>query len=220
MARTAISTALLALLILCTLPFVFHATQLGFRGLGGSAESSRIFTPNAPLTNFSIFLHMLFGAIITVLAPLQLSEWLRTHRPKFHRFTGRFLVCLAFPTTLGGLGYIFLKGTIGGLQMDVAFALYGILLSLAAIQAARFACAGQFTRHNRWALRFFFLIIGSWIYRVHYALWFAIIGDAGHKSTFDGAFDLVQNWAFFVPYLLILEDHFTRRDGPFWARHA
>ncbi|WGI21582.1 DUF2306 domain-containing protein [Amylibacter sp. IMCC11727] len=220
MARTAISTALLALLIFCTLPFVYQATQLGIRGMSGTAETSRIFTPNAPITNASIFLHMLFGAIITILAPLQLSEWLRQNRPKFHRFIGRILVGLAVPTTLGGLGYIALKGTIGGVQMDVAFALYGVLLSVAAIQAARFARAGHFTRHNRWALRFFFLIIGSWIYRVHYALWFTIVGEAGHTSTFDGAFDQVQNWAFFLPYLLILEARFTHRDGPFWARHA
>lgn len=104
--------------------------------------------------------------------------------------------------------------------MNAAFALYGVFLLIAAFQTIRFARARNFPRHNRWAMRFFFLIIGSWIYRVHYGLWFAIIGQTGHTSTFDGGFDQLQNWIFFIPYLLILEVYFTRRDGPFWVRNG
>ena len=218
--RTAVSTTLLLLLVLCTLPFAYHASQLGIRGLGSAADTSRVFTPNAPLTNFSVFLHMLVGATITVLAPLQLSLWLRTKKPKIHRTIGKALVFLAIPTALGGFGYILLRGTIGGTAMNAAFAVYGALLLIAAFQTIRFARARNFTRHNRWALRFFFLIIGSWIYRVHYGLWFAIIGQTGHTPAFDGGFDLFQNWAFFAPYLLILELVYTHRDGPFWSRNA
>lgn len=219
MSRTAIFTTLLALLILGTLPFVIHATQLGIRGLGSAADTSRVFTPNAPLTNFSIFLHMLVGAVITLLAPLQISQWLRTRKPKIHRTTGRVLVFLSIPTALGGFGYILLRGTIGGTPMNYAFALYGALLLIAALGTIHFARARNFTRHNRWAMRFFFLIIGSWLYRVHYGLWFAIVGEDGHTKTFDGSFDLVQNWAFFLPYLILAEAYYTRRDGPFWSRN-
>jgi uncharacterized membrane protein len=218
--RTIISTALLALLILSTLPFAFHATQLGIRGLRGTAETSRVFTAQAPLTNISIFVHMLFGAVITLLAPLQISRWIRTNKPTIHRTIGRILVLLSVPTALGGLGYILLKGTIGGTPMDYSFALYGVLVLIAAMQSMRYARASNFKRHQRWAIRFFFLIIGSWIYRVHYALWFQFAGQVGHTDTFDGTFDLVQNWAFFRPYLLILEAIFTHRDGPFWSRNA
>ena len=215
--RTAISTTILPLLILSTLPFAYHASQLSIRGLGSAAETSRVFTPNAPLTNFSIFLHMLVGATITVLAPLQLSLWLRIKKPKIHRTIGKTLVFLAIPTALGGFDYILLRGTISGPAMNAAFALYGALLLVATLQTIRFARARNFTHHNRWALRFFFLIIGSWIYRVHYGLWFEIIGQTGHTATFDDRFDQLQNWIFFIPYLLILELVFTRRDGPFWA---
>ncbi len=219
MSRTTLASIGIAVLILLTLPFVYHASQLGVRGLGRAAETSRVFTPNAPLTNFSIFLHMLFGAAITLLAPLQISAWLRTNRPKLHRLVGRILVALAVPTALGGFGYIILRGTIGGLAMDLAFAVYGALLLLAAFQTIRFAHAQNFTRHNRWAMRFFFLIIGSWIYRVHYGLWFATVGRTGHTSTFDGWFDQFQNWAFFLPYLIIIEAYYTRRDGTMWTRN-
>ncbi len=220
MRRTVLPTALLGLLILGSLPFVIHATQLGIRGLGAAADTSRVFTPNAPLTNFSIFLHMLVGAVITLLAPLQMSTWLRSAKPKAHRVIGRTLVLLSIPTALGGFGYILLRGTIGGTAMNLAFALYGILLLLTALQTIRFARARNIKRHNRWAMRFFFLVIGSWLYRVHYGLWFAIIGESGHTNTFDGAFDAVQNWAFFLPYLLLVEAYYTRRDGPFWARNC
>ena len=219
MSRTAVSTTLLALLILSTLPFVIHATQLGVRGLGSAAETSRVFTPNAPLTNFSIFLHMLVGAVITLLAPLQISLWLRTNKPKTHRMIGRILVFLSIPTALGGFVYILLRGTIGGTPMDFAFALYGALLLVTSLATIRFARVRNFKRHNRWAMRFFLLVIGSWIYRVHYGLWFAIIGRNGHTSSFDGPFDAIQNWAFFAPYLLLAEVYYTHRDGPFWTRN-
>lgn len=219
MSRSTLAAIGIAVLILLTLPFVYHASQLGIRGLGRAAETSRVFTPNAPLTNVSIFAHMLMGAVITLLAPLQIWAGLRAKRPKLHRWVGRTLVILAFPTALGGFGYIFLRGTIGGTAMDIAFAAYGALLALAAVQTIRFARARNIKRHNRWAMRFFFLIIGSWIYRVHYGLWFATVGRAGHTSTFDGPFDLVQNWAFFLPYLILVEAYYTRRDGPFWIRN-
>lgn len=218
MAKTHIASVLLILLLLSTLPFGFHAFDLGLRGLNGLADTSRIFTPNAALTNFSIFSHMVVGAIITVLAPLQLSHWIRTQHPKLHRITGRVLVFLAIPTSLGGFGYILLKGTVGGPAMDIAFGFYGALLFLAAVQTIRFARARQMARHQRWALRCFFLLIGSWIYRVHYALWFALFGEIGHTSQFSGSFDLIQNWAFYAPYLIVLEIFFVRRYGPFWDR--
>lgn len=219
MTRSAFATIGVVVLILLTLPFYYHASQLGIRGLGRAAETSRVFTPDAPLTNFSIFIHMLIGAVITVLAPLQIWAGLRRKRPKLHRHIGRTLVSLAFPTAFGEFGYIALRGTIGGVAMDIAFAAYGALLILAAAQTIRFAHARNITRHNRWAMRFFFLIIGSWIYRVHYGLWFATVGRAGHKSTFDGPFDTFQNSAFFLPYLILIEAYYTRRDGPFWRRN-
>ena len=99
--------------------------------------------------------------------------------------------------------------------MNVGFALYGLLLLLAAVQAPRFAMAGDYERHRRWGLRLAILALGSWIYRVHYGLWFWLTQGWGVGSLLDGPFAQLKVFAFYLPYLIILEISFRwRRPHP------
>lgn len=66
-------------------------------------------------------------------------------------------------------------------------------------------------RHPDWAARLVVLALGSWIYRLHYALWEIATGGAYSNPAFTGVFDQVQNWAFFLPYLAVLEVYLARR---------
>ena len=88
--------------------------------------------------------------------------------------------------------------------MSLGFGLYGVLLGSAAVQTVRLARLKD-PRHQQWALRLVVLALGSWIYRVHYALWYALTGGAYVEPGFTGAFDIVQTVAFYLPYLLVLE---------------
>ncbi len=196
----------LAILLLLASDFIGHSATLGWQGLtrdlGGE---NRLWSAEAPVATAAIFLHMLGGAAITLLAPLQLAGPVRRRWPAVHRGAGRTLAVFALLTGVAGLTYIALRGTIGGPPMSVAFATYGLCLMVAAVQAVRFARARAFDRHRRWALRLAVLALGSWIYRMHYGLWFLTMDGVGVESDFSGAFDRVQIWAFFVPYLLALE---------------
>jgi hypothetical protein len=49
------------------------------------------------------------------------------------------------------------------------------------------------------------LALSSWLYRVHYGLWFLVTGGLGSEPDFSGLFDRVQVFAFYLPYLLALE---------------
>jgi hypothetical protein len=40
---------------------------------------------------------------------------------------------------------------------------------------------------------------------VHYGLWYLATGGAASNPDFTGAFDRVQNFAFFVPYLILVQ---------------
>ncbi|MEL6640388.1 MAG: DUF2306 domain-containing protein [Pseudomonadota bacterium] len=200
----ALLTCFLLLLALATLEFVSHANSLGWSGLGGGARDSRLISPHQ-VANFGIFLHMVTGAVITVLAPLQLVPILRRKWPVVHRWSGRVLVVFAFVTGCGGLAYIALHGTIGGPRMSVAFAIYGFLVLICALQTIRFARTRNWVAHQDWALRMFFLAIGSWLYRVHYAIWAPLTDRAGMARDFSGSFDQFNLWAFYVPYLVLLE---------------
>jgi uncharacterized membrane protein len=195
----------LALLALMAAPFARHAAELGWAGLTRDLWPESRFDPPGVAVSAAIFLHMATGAAITVLAPLQLVPQVRARAPALHRLGGRMVVGLSLATAAAGLAWIAARGTIGGPEMSAAFALYGALLALAAAQAWRFARAGEYGRHRAWALRLVVLAMASWLYRVQYGVWYAATGGLGSTPDFTGAFDRVQVWAFFLPWLALLE---------------
>ncbi|MHA6344743.1 DUF2306 domain-containing protein [Roseivivax sp. CAU 1761] len=208
MTRLASYAPLAALLL--ALPFGLHAAGFGLRGLVADLSGeTRFFT--TPLPNLLIFGHMAAGALATLLAPLQLVAPLRRRWPALHRRCGYAVLAAALVTGAGGLGYIALRGTIGGAPMSAGFALYGALLILAAIQTARHARARDLARHRAWALRLTVLALGSFLYRLHYWVWYAATGGHASNAAFTGAFDLANLVAFYLPYLAVLEIVLRRR---------
>lgn len=216
-------TGFLVFLSLAVLEFVDHAYRLGWSGLGGGEVGTRLFS-DVLSANLGLYTHMLSGAVITVFAPLQLIPLLRQKLPALHRWSGRLLVSLAIITAIGGLIYIPLNGTVGDWPMDIAFALYGTLMLLSAVQTIRSARARRWLDHRDWALRLFLLAIGSWLYRVHYYVWVPLTdraGVTGLDAGMTGWFDRINIWAFYLPYLLVLELVLWRQGrGLFAARRG
>ncbi len=201
--------------VVLALPFVLHASSFGLRGLTTDLSvQSHLFSPGHPAATTAIFAHMLAGALITLLAPLQLLAPLRARFPAIHRWSGYTLFAGAIVAGLGGLAYIALRHTIGGPMMDFAFAGYGVCLLIAALQTVRLARARNFERHQEWGLRLFVLAIGSWLYRLQYQLWYLATGGLWMEPNFSGPFDQFQLFAFYVPYLIGLEIWFRLRRRP------
>ena len=191
--------------------FAAHAVTRGVGALAGDVVAQGRLVSGA-FGNAAIYSHMIFGGVITVLAVIQWSGPLRRWWPRLHRISGRLLAILACLTGLGGLTYIALNGTIGGPEMSAGFGLYGALMVVAAIQTLRLAMAGQYAQHRRWAARLIVLCLASWLYRVHYGLFYALVCGQGADGClpystpeFSGIFDRVQNWAFYLPYLVLVE---------------
>ena len=154
---------------------------------------------------FAIGAHFFAGAVVLLLGQLQLMPGLRARTPALHRTTGRIYVFAALGAGLGGLAYLVLKGAVGGFAMDAGFGGYGALVVLAAVNTVRHARAHRFALHRAWAIRLFALGIGSWLYRIDYGIWLKLVGGIGHTHSFDGPFDHVMNFAFYVPNLIIAE---------------
>jgi uncharacterized membrane protein len=149
--------------------------------------------------------HMAVGAILLLLGPIQLIGRVRSRWPALHRLLGRIYIACGALAGLGGLGFIALKGTIGGTAMNLGFGLYGFLMVLSAVQAWRYAVARQFDRHRVWAVRLFALTIGSWLYRMDYGLWFTATNGLWSHENFRGGFDVVMAFFFYLPNLLVAE---------------
>lgn len=202
----------LGLVFLMLLPFVHYAWDFGWRGFTRDLTGvSYIYTSGGRLANTGIFAHMMLGALVTLLAPLQLVSSVRDRWPTVHHATGYLLFTAAMLTASGGLVYIAVRGTIGGALMDIGFSLYGACLMVAAVMTVYHARRRERQRHRQWALRFFVLAIASWLYRVHYGVWHAMTGGLASEKDFSGLFDQIQNFAFFVPYLIALEIYFRSR---------
>lgn len=214
MIRRLLPSALLVLLALMVLPFAQHSLTRPFNALQGDPEAlDRLFHPGAILSNLAIYGHMLTGAVITFTVPLQLLPFIRRRWPRLHRISGYTLATTAILTGLAGLTYIALQGTVGGRWMSFWFALYGALMILAAAGTLHHARTRDVTRHRRWALRLMVLAVGSYLYRLHYGLWFLATGGIG-VDDFQGPFDRAMVWAFYLPYLAALELWFLSGRRP------
>lgn len=196
----------LALLLLLALPFALYSAEFGLRGFARDLSGETyLYRAGAWASNAALFAHMLGGAAITMLAPLQLIGPIRRRAPRLHRALGWAVAPAAIVTALGGLAFIALRGTIGGPHMDAGFALYGGLTLLAGAQTLRCALARDFEAHRRWGLRLIALALGSRLYRLHYGLWHLATGGLWSAPDFSGAFDKVQLVGFYLPYLAALE---------------
>ncbi|MEM9544794.1 MAG: DUF2306 domain-containing protein [Bacteroidota bacterium] len=164
-----------------------------------------LFDHQKQAATIGIGVHFAAGGIILILGCIQLLEKVRLKFPALHRWLGRVYVLAALFTAIGGLLFIFIKGTIGGMVMDIGFGGYGVLTFIAALATIRFARAKEFEKHRVWAIRLFALAIGSWLYRMDYGFWFLFTDGLGHTKDFTGPFDYIMSFFFYIPNLLVAE---------------
>jgi hypothetical protein len=207
-----ISTSLL-MMIVWTSSLLFGAYILAF--YGGALNAGQIDAWNetlprlheaaTPLASIGIGAHFAAGGVILLLGPLQLIGPVRRMAPSVHRWVGRVYVIAALAAGIGGLIFIAIRGTVGGPPMSIGFGLYGALMILCAVQTARHAMARDLNRHRAWAIRLFALAIGSWLYRMEYGFWAIVAGAAGHTENFQGWFDVIMAFFFYIPNLAVAE---------------
>lgn len=171
-----------------------------------------LYNKDTQKATMGIGLHFAMGGIILILGSIQLIDAIRIKYLTFHRWVGRIYVVASILVSIGGLTFIVVKGTIGGMVMNIGFGLYGILMLMAAVQTYRHAIAKNVDIHKAWALRLYALAIGSWLYRMDYGFWFLLADKAGHNNTFSGPFDYVMAFFFYIPNLLVAEI-FIRSQG-------
>jgi Predicted membrane protein (DUF2306) len=166
----------------------------------------RLYEEGARAGSFAIGAHFLAGAFLLAIGPAQVITGERGNRPTLHRWAGRVYATAAAVAGIGGLAYIAICGTVGGWVMNVGFGIYGAFMVVAAEEAYRHARARRFDQHRAWAIRLVALAVGSWLYRMDYGVWLKLFGGLGHHpKTFDGVFDRIMAFFFYVPNLFVAE---------------
>ncbi len=179
-----------------------------------NATLPKLYEANTPAATLSIGAHLATGAILLLFGPIQLLGAVRNRFKALHRWVGTIYVAAAAIAGLGGLGFILIKGTIGGLPMNIGFGLYGVLMVLCAVMTYVNGRARRQDSHRAWAIRLFALAIGSWLYRMDYGFWLLLSHGAGHDKTFSGLFDIVMAFAFYMPNLIAAEAFIRARREP------
>jgi hypothetical protein len=164
-----------------------------------------LYDARTPLATTGVGLHIAAGSVLLTLGFIQLIGPVRRAFPTLHAWIGRVYVVAAITAGIGGLTFVVVKGTIGGVAMNLGFGFYGVLTVLTAVQAYRYARRRDFERHRSWAIRLFALVIGSWLYRMDYGFWFIAMNGFGHTHAFSGPFDTVMDFAFYLPNLAVAE---------------
>lgn len=185
---------------------VYIGVSYGRAALGGPPGESR-WVAGDGLGNAMLSLHLVFALLMTGIGVLQLIPALRRRAPALHRGMGRVFMVGAVLGSLSGFYLIWVRGTVGGVSMQVATSLNGVLIIAFAILAWRHARARRFEEHRRWALRLFLAANGVWFFRVGLMLWLLVWqAPVGFDpKTFTGPFLLVLNYAQFLLPLAVLE---------------
>lgn len=191
---------------------VYIGASYGRAALGGPPGQSR-WVAGDGLGNSMLSLHLVFALLMTAIGVLQLVPPLRRRVPAVHRTLGRVFMIGAVLGTLSGLYLIWVRGTVGGVGMQLATSLNGVFIVAFAWLAWRHARARRFTEHRRWALRLFIAANGVWFFRVGFMLWMMVWqAPVGFDpKTFTGPFLLFLNFAQFLLPLAVLELYLRAR---------
>lgn len=196
------------------------ATFYGLTALRGDPLSWKRFLAHGYVVgnvigNSALSAHLLFATTIMLSGVLQLIPQLRTRKPVWHRWNGRFYVIAAWVQGCTGL-YLILSGRtiVGDASAHAASVTNALLILLFAALAWRYARARDFVRHSRWALRLFLVVGGVWFFRVGLMFWLAVNqGPVGFDpATFQGPFVTFLSFAQFLLPLAVLEWYLWARE--------
>ncbi len=156
-----------------------------------------------PLTHkILIVTHFIGGIIIMLIGPIQFIPYFRKNI--IHKWNGRIYLSCCLITSLAGLIFICVNGTVGGIVMDIAFATSGILLFTFGSITWYYGYYRKKDKHRNWAVRTFALGIAPLFYRILYL--FSYIGDYDpFEYEFKGILDYIFDWTYFLLPLIVAE---------------
>lgn len=148
---------------------LFHALGLEDPNQGVRSIEVARFDSSFAAHPLQTLLHVVPGGLFLALAPLQFWSRLRTRHPRFHRWSGRFLVAAGLASGLNGL-YFGLLMPFAGPPESVGIALFGGLFLLALVRGFVAIRRRDQAGHREWMIRAFAIALGISTVRVLGAL--------------------------------------------------
>ncbi len=180
-------------------------------GIAGYAFYLVLVSDSAPrflqerLTNgsLSVYAHFLGGGLALIFGALQMSTWLRSNFPAFHRWLGRGYLLMVLASGTGGL-YMATVAQGGWVAMS-GFGLLAIVWLGTGLAAYLTILQGNINAHRNWMMRNYSLTLGAVTLRIYLPLALGVM-----QLDFNIAYPIIA-WMAWVPNLLIAEWLFVKR---------
>lgn len=127
-------------------------------------------------------LHMVPGAIVLAMAPLQFLPSIRRRWPGVHRWSGRLLLAMAALAAASGFFFGF-AAPLGGALEASAVAVFGALFVFAAAKGWLAIRRGDPASHREWMIRMFAVAVGIAVIRVGMIATIAATGSGVEALT-------------------------------------
>jgi len=197
---------------------IFAFTLASFYGLTAArgyltswnSSMTHGYVPGDGPGNAVVAVHLASAVFIILSGTVQITPWVRNHFGTLHRWNGRLYLVSAFSVSLAGLYMMLVRGTVGGFLAHVGQGIDACLIMVCAVLAARYAMAGEFSTHRRWALRLYLVVSASLFIRAAAFLVSLRIDP--------GTFQTVMSFAQYVVPLALLELYLRVQSGGNVAR--
>ncbi len=161
---------------------------------------------NLYIPAFGMYLHLWCGVFIMILGLVQILPIFRKKKFMFvHRIIGTVVCVFSLLTSIGGNIFIYTTGTVGGINMDIAFSIAGWILFFLALMTYITARTHRIKNHREWALRLWAMIYSSLFYRLSYFFLFICGYSFTNSDDFYRPVDEFLDWWFFVVPLFCME---------------
>ncbi len=190
----------LAIAVYAPLPYL----SAGIDGLAaGGHEIAANYATRPGWVRVALYVHIAGAATALLLAPVQLTAWVRARVPRLHRATGRIVIAGMLVDGFAGLALapVNYAGPVGALGFG-SLAVLSLAFPVLGLLAIR---RGDVAVHRRWMLRAFAAIYAGVTLRLWLPVLATVLGD------FDLAYSLVPFLAW-VPNLLVVEWVLARSD--------
>lgn len=178
--------------------FVFDGPDNGFLLTKTEAVRYSVYLP-------AFYLHIVTGSIVLITGVFQLSQWIRTRYPVWHRASGRVYIFIILIFTAPS-GLVMAAHANGGLAAGVGFALLAVLWWFFTYKGFRNAINNQLDVHREFMLRSYALTFAAVTLRL-YSFFFALAGFRGETIY------ILIAWLSWVPSLIVIEIYLRQKTS-------
>jgi len=210
-----------------SLPFVEHAftAGLGFLLTGESTHGALNLerTGHFPIAIYALAAHMVSGAVINFLSPLQVHLGLTQKNKKLHRVIGGAVIVISFTGALVGTTFYALYPDDVGTRLMrspsnlQAGSLFGIAMFIVTYKVVQTLIQRDFKQHRIWAISMFAMAIGSYTSRVMDGWEYLYFSNFGGDAQTRRMVAIATAWAFWLLPLAMIHGYYALKSRGMFA---